>query len=49
MQKIMRVEVTYLWHSDLDNHPRLSGYLHGSGQKTDSPGMGVLFRDHARE
>ena len=42
-------EITYVWNSDLDNYPRLSGYLYESGKKTDSPGLEALFRDHAQK
>ena len=41
-------EITYLWRSDLDNYARLSGYLYQPGEKTDSPGMEALFRDHTK-
>lgn len=41
-------EITYIWHSDLDNYARLSGYLYQPGKRTDTPGMEALFRDHGK-
>ncbi len=32
-------EGTYLWRSDLDNYPRLTGYVYRSHGPTDSPGL----------
>lgn len=39
-------EITYLWHSDLDNYARLSGYLYERGKQTDAPGLEALFIEH---
>ncbi|MDF1552957.1 MAG: hypothetical protein P1P84_07840 [Deferrisomatales bacterium] len=41
-----KFEITYLWHHDLDNYPRLSGYLYRPGEKTAAPGLEALFIDH---
>jgi hypothetical protein len=40
-------EITYLWRSDLDNYPRLSGYLYRLGKRTAAPGLEALFIAHA--
>jgi len=37
------VEGTYLWRSDLDNYPRLSGYIYLPDGSTRSPGLEALF------
>jgi len=37
------LEATYLWQADLDNYPRMSGYLYRKGLATDDPGLEVLF------
>lgn len=34
---------TYLVHTDLDNYPRLTGYIYYSGKETRAPGMEALF------
>lgn len=39
-------EATYLWHSDLDNYPRLSGYVYEKGKTTSDPGLEALFIEH---
>ncbi len=39
-------EITYLWHSDLDNYARLSGYVYQPGKRTATPGLEALFIDH---
>lgn len=39
-------EITYLWHHDLDNYARLSGYLYRPGKQTAAPGLEALFIDH---
>ncbi len=36
-------EATYLWRSDLDNYPRLTGYVYRAQGKTTSPGLEALF------
>ncbi len=36
-------EATYLWRSDLDNFPRLTGYLYRAEGRTKSPGLEALF------
>ncbi len=36
-------EVTYLWKSDLDNYPRLTGYVYRAQGETKSPGLEALF------
>ncbi len=36
-------EATYLWRSDLDNYPRLTGYVYRVGASTISPGLEALF------
>lgn len=36
-------EVTYLWRSDMDNYPRLTGYLYRGKGITHSPGLEALF------
>ncbi|MEJ2199758.1 MAG: hypothetical protein P8X63_01895 [Desulfuromonadaceae bacterium] len=42
-------EITYLWHSDLNNYARLSGYLYRPNERTDRPGLEALFPDPATE
>ena len=39
----MYYEATYLIHSDLDNYPRLSGYIYGKGKQTQKPGLEAWF------
>lgn len=34
---------TYLWQTDLDNYPRLTGYVYRPRGETKSPGLEVLF------
>jgi len=41
-----KFEITYLWHSDLDNYARLSGYVYQPGKRTATPGLEALFIDH---
>lgn len=36
-------EATYLWHSDLDNYPRLTGFIYRAQGETESPGLEALF------
>jgi len=36
-------EGTYLWRSDLDNYPRLTGYIYAPDGSTESPGLEALF------
>jgi hypothetical protein len=36
-------EATYLWQSDLDNYPRLAGYVYRLKRATKSPGIEALF------
>lgn len=36
-------EATYIWHSDLDNYPRLTGYIYRAQGETESPGLEALF------
>jgi len=36
-------EATYLWKSDLDNYPRLTGYTYRAAGETKSPGLEALF------
>jgi hypothetical protein len=36
-------EATYLWSSDLDNYPRLTGYVYRVRGETKSPGLEALF------
>lgn len=36
-------EATYLWRSDLDNYPRLTGYVYRRQGETKSPGLEALF------
>jgi hypothetical protein len=36
-------EATYLVHTDLDNYPRLTGYIYRSGRETKTPGLEALF------
>jgi hypothetical protein len=38
---------TYLIHTDLDNYPRLTGYIYYSGRKTRAPGLETLFSEEA--
>lgn len=39
---------TYLMHTDLDNYPRLTGYVYFSGRRNGTPGIEALFsRDAA--
>ena len=37
-------EATYMWHSDADNYPRITGYTYRHENKTKSPGLEALFR-----
>lgn len=41
---------TYLVHTDLDNYPRLTGYVYraGKGTATSSPGLEALFIKQAQ-
>lgn len=39
-------EATYLWQSDLDNYPRLTGYIYLPGNRTKSPGLEAFFPIH---
>jgi hypothetical protein len=39
-------EATYLWRSDLDNYPRMTGYIYLPKNKTKSPGLEALFPIH---
>lgn len=43
----VKYEETCLWRSDLNNYARISCYLYQPGVKTMSPGLEVLFYDHA--
>lgn len=36
-------EATYLWKSDLDNYPRLTGHVYRAEGETKSPGLEALF------
>jgi hypothetical protein len=36
-------EGTYLWRSDLDNYPRLTGYVYLTEGELKSPGLEALF------
>ena len=36
-------EATYLWRSDMDNYPRLTGYVYHKQGETKSPGLEALF------
>ena len=36
-------EATYLWRSDLDNYPRLTGYVYLTEGEIKSPGLEALF------
>ena len=38
-------EATYMYQSDLDNYPRLTGYVVERGKETDWPGIETLFPD----
>lgn len=38
-----RLEGTYQWSVDFDNYPRLSGYVYRPHERTEDPGMEVLF------
>lgn len=42
----VNLEASYLVTSDLDNYGRLSGHVYNPAQKTNWPGMEVLFFDH---
>ena len=37
------IEASYMWQSDFDNYARISGYIYNSSEKTDNPGMEVMF------
>ncbi|MGQ5523965.1 hypothetical protein ACUHMQ_11980 [Chitinimonas sp. PSY-7] len=37
------VEATYLWHFDLNNNIRLTGEIHVSNNKNDSPALEAFF------
>jgi len=41
-----RYEATYIINSDLDNYPRLTGYLFLKTGETKRPGLEALFIDH---
>ena len=36
-------EASYLWQSDFDNYARISGYLYKPGERTEDPGLEVMF------
>ena len=36
-------EATYLWRSDMDNYPRLTGYVYRKQGEAKSPGFEALF------
>jgi hypothetical protein len=38
---------TYLVHSDLENYPRLMGYVYYTGKKTRTPGLEALLSEEA--
>ena len=40
-----KIEIVYLWRSDLDNYARLSGYVYEPGKWTNTPGLEALFID----
>lgn len=42
------MEATYLIVSDLDNYPRMTGYVYRREGDTAIPGLEVLFSDHYR-
>jgi len=39
-------EATYIWQSDLDNYPRLTGYIYLPKNQTKSVGLEALFPIH---
>lgn len=39
-------EATYLWRSELDNYPRVTGYIYLPKNQTKSPGIEALFPIH---
>ena len=39
----VKYAATYLWQTDLDNYPRLTGYVYRPRGETKSPGLEVLF------
>jgi len=41
-----KYEATYLWRSDLDNYPRVTGYIYLPKNQTKSPGLEALFPIH---
>ena len=43
VKKSVKYEITYLIQSDLDNYPRLSGYVYRTDKKTVKPGMETCF------
>lgn len=40
---------TYLLHTDLDNYPRLTGYVYRSGKQSAAPGLEALFFKDAQK
>jgi hypothetical protein len=39
-------DATYLWQTDPDNYPRLTGHLYRPNNRTKSPGLEALFPLH---
>jgi hypothetical protein len=39
-------EATYMWSSDADNYPRVTGYIYRRDNQTKSPGLEALFPVH---
>ncbi len=46
LKKGKLLECTYLIHSDLDNYPRLTGYIYLKKGQTKQPGLEALFPVH---
>jgi len=46
-EKNKSYEATYIISSDLDNYPRLTGYVYLEGQPTPEPGIEAWFVDYS--
>jgi hypothetical protein len=43
LQDGVEYAATYLWQTDLDNYPRMTGYVYRAQGETKSPGLEALF------
>lgn len=45
-EKGIEYEGEFIWSSDFDNYPRISGYIKIKGKETNNPGLEVFFIIH---